>query len=241
MRGTLWSEWGKTWSVRAPGACLLATALVVVVTSASLANDAALSVRDGELPMGTTMPAVDPVAAALQFGQLALAAFALQLICAEYSTGLIRSTLLAQPRRHLVLLSKTAVAAVCGAVLGAALGASATVTSSALLGDQLAAGPSATLTAGRSAVMLGCVAALVVGLGAVVRSAVGTLATAAVLLVGTLALPGAAGQYAPGQAGAALLAGRGDPYPASVAALVLLAWAVAAVGTGAWLMRHRDA
>lgn len=241
MRGTLRAEWGKTWSVRAPSACLVATALVVLVTSSSLANDFIVSVERGELPPGATSPAVDSVLGALQVGQLVIAAFALQLICAEYSTGLVGATLMAQPRRHVVLVAKSMVAALCGATLGVVLGGLAAASSSAILGDRLAPGPSAALVAGRTAMLFALVAVLVIGLGAAVRSAVGTLASAAAVLVGTLGLPGAVGRYAPGQAGAALLEGGGDPYPPAVGAVVLAVWAVAAVAAGGWLMHHRDA
>jgi ABC-2 type transport system permease protein len=95
--GTLHSEWGKTWSVRAPLACLIGTGALVLLTAASLANDTMVSIRSGDLPVGTTVPAVDAVGPAVQFGQLAFGAFALQLITAEYATGLIRSTLQVPP------------------------------------------------------------------------------------------------------------------------------------------------
>lgn len=241
MRGTLRSEWGKAWSVRAPLACLVGTAAAVLVTSSSLANDVLVSVDSGDLPPGTTVPAIDSVAAGLQFGQLAFAAFALQLITAEYATGLIRATLQAQPRRTLVLLAKAIVASACGAVTGALLGAVAALSSEAILGDRLAAGASVGQTSLRAACMLAVVGVLVVGLGASLRSAVGTLAASAVVLLGTLALPDGVGRWAPGQAGAALLEGSGEPYSPLTAFVVLSAWAAAALGLGTWLMERRDA
>src|SRR3978361_635206 len=110
MWRTVGSEWGKTWSVRAPWACLLATAALVLVTATSLANDFVHGVGTGEHPPGAVMPLADAVGPALQFGQLVFATFALQLITAEYSTGSISATLRAQPRRHLVVLSKATIA-----------------------------------------------------------------------------------------------------------------------------------
>jgi ABC-2 type transport system permease protein len=241
MRSTVRSEWGKTWSVRAPLACLAGTALVVLLTAASLANDAVRSIDIGEVPAATTVPAIDAVAPGLQFGQLVFAAFAVQLVAPEYATGLIRVTLQAQPRRHVVVLAKAIVAAVCGLLVGAALGALAVATASALLGQQLAPGAPTAQTAIRAACMLGLVGPLVVGLGAALRSGVGTLSAAAVVLIGTLALPGGAGRWTPGPAAAALMEGSGEPYSSEVGLAVLAAWAVAGVALGCRIMERRDA
>lgn len=241
MRGTFASEWGKTWSVRAPGGCLAATAVLVLVTAASLANDFTQSVATGDLPGTATDRVATSVVPALQFGELVFAAFALQLITAEYSTGAISATLRAQPRRHRVLLGKVGVAALCGAAAGAALAASSAWVSALVLGDRLdPAGPGAAELAIRSAGMLALVAVLVVGLGAAVRSAVGTLAAAVGLLVVTLALPDAVGRWMPGQAAATLLDGRDGPHPPLVGLAVLAGWAVAVLGVGLLLMERRD-
>ena len=241
MWGTLHAEWGKAWSVRAPLGCLVGTIVVVLVTAASLANDTVVSIGSGELPGGTTVPAIDSVASALQFGQLAFAAFALQLITAEYSTGVIRSTLLAQPRRHVVLGAKALVAATVGLVTGASVGAAAGASSAAILGQHLAEGRTIAQMSVSSGCMLAVVGVLVVGLGAALRSAVGTLALSSVVLVGSLALPDDVGRWAPGQAGAALLEGGGRFYGAAAGFAILAAWAAAGLGLGLWLLERRDA
>jgi ABC-2 type transport system permease protein len=241
VRGTLASEWGKTWSVRAPAGCLAGAIALVLVTATSLANDFVHSVDTGQVPPGAALPAVDAVVPALQLGQLAFAAFALQLVTAEYATGAIGATLRAQPRRHLVVLAKAVVAASCGAVAGGALGALAMWSSAAVLGARLdPAGPGTADLAVRAAGMLALVAVLVVGLAAAIRSAVGTLAAAAALLVGTLALPGDVGRWAPGQASAVLLDGRDGPYPPLVGLIVLAAWAAAVLGVGLRVVQRRD-
>ncbi len=241
MRGTLASEWGKAWSVRAPWACLVAMAALVGLTSFSLANDFVRGVATGEQPQGATMRTVDAVGPALQLGQLALAAFALQLITAEYSTGLIRATLRAQPRRQLVLGAKALVAGATAAAAGAATGALSAWGSGVVLGgDRAADGPGTLDLALRSAALAGLVAVLVVGLGAALRSAVGTLAASAALLLGTLALPAGPGRWTPGQAGAALLEGPPGSWESASGLLVLVAWAGGVLALGLWLM-HRDA
>jgi ABC-2 type transport system permease protein len=241
MLNTLHSEWGKTWSVRAPFACLMGTVIVVLVTAASLANDTLVSIDSGEVPHDTTVPAIDSVASGLQFGQLAFAAFALQLITSEYATGVIRSTLQAQPRRHLVLLAKALIAAVVGAVSGLTLGGAAGLSSEVILGDRLAAGRTVAQMSLTAGCMLAAVGVLVVGLGAALRSAVGTLALSGVVLVGTLALPDAVGRWAPGQAGAALLDGTGAYYGSAVGLAILTLWAASSLGLGVWLLERRDA
>jgi hypothetical protein len=239
VREALWSEWGKTWSVRAPWMCLLLTGALTVVTASSLANDFVLSTGDGELPSGARMPVVDALGPALQVGQLALAAFALQLITAEYATGSVRTTLLAQPRRSRLLLTKALVAGSCGAALGAGLGVCCAVLVRVVLGDHL--GESGTLPgdAARTGALLALVAVLAVGVGAALRSAVGTLSAVAVLLVGTLVVPERLGRWTPGPASAALLGDGG--WGAVIGLLVLAAWAAAALAVGALAMERRDA
>lgn len=238
---TVASEWGKTWSVRAPWACLAGTAALVTVIALSLANDFVYGITTGQQPPGTLMPVADAVGPALQFGQLVFAAFALQLITAEYSTGAIRATLQAQPRRHLVLTAKALIAGVCGALAGAVLGAAAAWGSDLVLGVHAATGGITTAgLAVRSAALLGLVAVLVVGLGAALRSAVGTLAAATALLLATLALPSRIGGLFPGQAGASLLS---DPSAAATgeALGVLAVWTAAVLTLGLWIMQRRDA
>ncbi len=242
MRGTLASEWGKTWSVRAPAGCLTATAVLVPATAVSLANDFVLSAGTGEVPAGAGLTTAAAVGPALQLGQLVFAAFALQLVTAEYATGAVSATLRAQPRRYLVLLAKAGIAALCGAAAGAALAASAAWGSAVVLGARLdPSGPGAADLAVRAAGMLALVAVLVVGLAAVVRSAVGTLAAATALLVGTLAVPDDVGRWLPGQAAAALIDGRTGPHPPLVGLAVLAVWAAAVLAAGLHVVERRDA
>lgn len=141
----------------------------------------------------------------------------------------------------MVLLAKAAVASACGTALGAGLGAGAVTGSEAILGDRLAPGASVAQTSLRAGCMLAVVGVLVVGLGAALRSAVGTLSATAVVLLGTLALPDGIGKWAPGQAGAALLGGGGEPYGPAVALAVLAVWGAAAMMVGALFLERRDA
>ena len=241
MRGSLHAEWGKAWSVRAPWMCLVLTIAVTLTTASSLANDFVLSVGSGESPTGARMPVLDALGPALQVGQLAVAAFALQLITAEYATGSLRTTLLANPRRRIVLLSKALVAASCGAAVGAALGVCCALVVRLILADRLGSAGTLAGHAGRTALLLSLVAVLAVGVGAALRRSVGTLSAVAVLLIGTLVIPDDVGRWTPGPAAAALVGGEGAGGGAVRGLLVLAAWAAAAMLAGSVLLERRDA
>lgn len=242
MWRTLRSEWGKTWSLRAPWICLVATAVLVAVTASSLANDFVYGIGIAERPASARMALMDAVGPALNLGQVAFAAFAMQLVTAEYASGAIRSTLLAQPRRVTLVVAKAAVAGVCGLVVGAGSGVLAAWASRLLLAEHLATGAeSFLLVALRSGALMATVGILVVAIGALLRSAVGTLAAASVMLIGTLVVPTALGRWLPGQAGASFLSGAGEPYPGVVGLLVVTAWAVLLLGLGVAVVVRRDA
>jgi ABC-2 type transport system permease protein len=109
-RDALRAEWSKLLSVSGP-AWLLA-ALVGLTVAVSAAADAAT-----RCPESTTC-SVDPVKLSLtgiQLGQAIIAILAVLPICTEYSTGMIRVTLAAMPRRLMVLAAK--VSSITGLVL----------------------------------------------------------------------------------------------------------------------------
>jgi ABC-2 type transport system permease protein len=239
---TLRSEWGKTWSVRAPGLCLLTTALVVAITATSLANDFVHSTRTGELPYNARAPLMDSLGPALSFGLLVVAAFAMQLVTTEYASNSIRSTLQAQPRRGRVLGAKAFLAGMVSAVAGVVI---ATGTAAAvrivLTPSHQGAMSSYPVVAVHSAVLFGLTAMIAVALGTIVRSAVGTLTACFLLLVGTLALPSSLGRWLPGQAGATLMNADQGPYPTGVAILVLVVWTCLLLCVALWSFLMRDA
>jgi ABC-2 type transport system permease protein len=101
LRDALRAEWLKLLTVSGP-AWLLA-ALVGLTVAVSAAADAAT-----RCPAGTTC-SVDTVRLSLtgvQLGQAIIAILAVLPICNEYSTGMIRVTLAAMPRRVMVLAAK---------------------------------------------------------------------------------------------------------------------------------------
>lgn len=242
MRATLSSEWGKTWSVRSPWLCLAGMVGLIVVTAASLANDFLHGISIGEVEPAATMPTSDAAAPAVLAGLVVFAAFAMLPVTGEYSTGTLRSTLLAQPRRQLVLACKAAITATSGLVVGGLAGGLAEMASGLVLGARAEEMPGSSLaTLARVAMLLALAGVLVVGLAVIVRSAVGTLAAAFVLLTGTLALPERLAVWLPGGAAAEFLSGGTERYPLATGLLVVGGWAVVAYAAGAWLLERRDA
>jgi ABC-2 type transport system permease protein len=236
------AEWGKIWSLRAPWLCIAGAAVLTVVTAYSLGNDFAYDVDRGQQQgSATTMPIVDALGPGVQLGALALVALAMIVVTSEYSTGLIRSTLLARPRRGEVLAGKTIVAAAIGLVAGAVVAAAGWVATDFALGSHVAPAASGPEVVARVAVVAAADCALTVALGAMLRSGVGTLTVAFVLVVGLDVLSPPVGAYTPAGAALAFISSDGSRYPSWVGALVVLLWAAAAQVAGAALLRRRDA
>jgi ABC-2 type transport system permease protein len=242
---TLGSEWGKAWSVRAPALCLLATALLTVATAVTLANDFVHDITIGERAVAGTLPPEQAVGPAVLFGTTVFVAFAMLPITAEYVTGSVRSTFLAQPRRRVVLAAKTAVVGGSGLVVGIATGAVAVAGSRLVLGVHAAPSGTPGPLPLKVGVLLALDAVLVAGLASLLRSPVGTLAAGVVLTTATMALPDSLNAWTPAGAALRLLAGDAGQYPAghagAVALAVLVAWSAAVYATGAWLLERRDA
>ena len=107
------AEWTKIRT--APGTIWLLPATMVLTVAVSTAATAAT-----RCPAGAACP-VDPAKLSLtgvEFGQAVVAILAVLAISTEYSTGMIRATLTAMPRRAVVLAAKAAVTT--GPVLAAA-------------------------------------------------------------------------------------------------------------------------
>jgi len=127
------SEWIKVTTVPST-VILLATTLVVMVgLGAFFAWNVILTeellAEAGPEMMAQMGGAVDLQAMAysvptsgLMFGQLLIASLAVVLIASEYSTGMIRSTMVAVPKRIPALLAKALVIAVIAFVVGAISG-----------------------------------------------------------------------------------------------------------------------
>jgi ABC-2 type transport system permease protein len=103
MRGALRAEWTKLRT--APGTIWLLLAVVVLTVAVSAAATAAAACPSGGC-------AVDPAKLSLtgiNLGQAVVAVLAVLAISGEYSTGMIRVSLAAMPRRATMLAAKAAV------------------------------------------------------------------------------------------------------------------------------------
>ncbi|HEY6310616.1 MAG TPA: ABC transporter permease [Streptosporangiaceae bacterium] len=122
----LHAEWTKLRTVAGP-AWLLAALVTLTIAVSALATAAVTC------PSGTACP-VDEAKLSLtgvQFGQAIVAVLAVLAITSEYSTGMIRVTLTAMPRRTTVLAAKA------GLLVGLALAAGALAATGSVLAGRL--------------------------------------------------------------------------------------------------------
>jgi len=103
---TVHAEWIKFWTVRSTVWTLIATVSVMVGISVLAAWGSTIEAVDaGSGPMNTAQL----LSAGYQLAQLSIAVLGVLTISGEYSTGMIRSTLVAVPRRVPVLTAKALV------------------------------------------------------------------------------------------------------------------------------------
>ena len=109
----LHAEWTKLRTVAGPGWLLLATVVATAAVGAAAANAVSC-------PAGGCQ--VDPAKVSLTgiyLGQAIVVILAVTAVSGEYSTGMIRLTLAATPRRWLVLAAKVAVVGTASLIAGA--------------------------------------------------------------------------------------------------------------------------
>jgi ABC-2 type transport system permease protein len=251
------SEWAKLWSVRSTWITLgVGFVFLVGLGSVSAVRYAAAfnsgQPLDAELALET---AVSLALFGIPFVQLALGVLGVLVAAGEYSTGSIRSTLAAVPRRLPVLWSKAAVYGVVALVVGT-VGAFI----SFLVSSGVVAGTDAALTLAdpgvvRSLLGAGLYLALVgvisVALGALLRSVASGISVLVVVLgvlpslMGLLPIDWQAtiGPYIPGNAGEALYVLHHDATLLSPTAglMVFLGWTVLALAGAAYRLVRTDA
>ncbi|MCL1841611.1 MAG: ABC transporter permease [Propionibacteriaceae bacterium] len=101
------SEWTKFWSV--PSTWWTLGALVVVIIGFGLISNSSASAT-----AGATIRATQPTSAAFTVGQLVMAILAVLVITGEFTSGEIKTSLLAAPGRWRMLAAKAAIVAVIG-------------------------------------------------------------------------------------------------------------------------------
>lgn len=254
----LHAEWTKLRTVAGPGWLLLAAIILTAAVGALAAN-------------AVTCPAggcqVDPAKVSLTgiyVGQTIVAILATAAISGEYSTGMIRLTLTATPRRWLVLAAKTAVVGTATLATGA-VAVLASVLAGRLLLDQhgidpahgyqalsLANGTVLRAAAG-SALYLALIALLSLGVATAVRDSAVSIGVVLGLLYLFPIVAGVVGdadwkrhldQISPMTAGMYIQATtdlRSLPLAPWQGLGVLAAWAAGALLAGGLLLGLRDA
>ena len=258
MREALHAEWTKLRTVAGTGWLLFAViALTVALSAAAAAAVKCPTAGCGQDPAKVSLTGIE-------FGQAVVAILAVLAISGEYSTGMIRVTFTAMPRRPTVLAAKAAV--ISGLVLAAGTIA---VLASVLAGRLVLPGNGFTAAHGYqtlsltdgpvlraatgSVLYLALIALLSLGVATAVRDS----ATAIGVVLGLLYLfPIIAAvvadphwyrhlqQIGPMTAGLAIQATtrlRSLPLSPWAGLGVLAAWAAAALLTGGLLLRLRDA
>lgn len=186
--------------------------------------------------------------------QLLIGVLGILVVTSEYATGLIQTSLTAEPRRYRLLAAKAVLLACAAMMAGQALMFTSFLVGQAMLGAQGVPNASLGEPGVLSAVLgggvyLAVIALLALGLGTILRSTAGAIATlvAIVFLIPALAglFPGWLLElldYWPSQGAAAVLATVPDPaYPHPWLNLGGMCLGVAAVLTAAFfLFRRRD-
>jgi hypothetical protein len=251
------SEWAKLWSLRSTWITLGLALLFLVAFGLIGAAQYKSRISSGE-PMRGDFADSTAVSLSLfgtNFAQLALGVLGVLVTAGEYSTGMIRSTLAAVPRRLPVLWSKATVFGIVALVAGT-VGALVTF----LFASGIVSGTDAAMSFSDAGVVrsllgaglyLGLVGVIGAALGALLRSVAGgisVLVGALMLIPGLISLLPSSWQdnispYLPSNAGESMFALTHDATTLSPAAglLVFLGWTVLALAGAAYRLVRSDA
>ena len=251
QRRVVASEWIKFWSLRSTVITLAVSVLVFIGIGLIAASQLGAGGGQGVGPSAT-----DPVGASLAgsgLAQLAFGVLGVLFMAGEYSTGMIRSSLAAVPKRLPVLWGKIAVFSAVAFVVALAAAAIAFTGGQAIAGDAGASWSDAGVARaviGSAFVVTGS-GVLGLGLGALLRStpaAISTLFGVMFLLSGIarLLLPESWSdvlQYLPANAGDSITAvtTRAGSLGPAAGLIVFVGYLVAVVGAAGWRLRHSDA
>jgi ABC-2 type transport system permease protein len=254
------AEWTKIRSVRSTAWTLILfviitiglTALITWVTEANWTGLHAAA-RDAR---AVTDPTSIIFGVSIYLGQLTIAVLGALVITTEYSTGVIRSSLLAVPKRFPMLAAKVAIFALVMVVVAEIVAFGSFFVGAAILHSRVSVSLSgtnvlrATIGAGLYLVVFGLFS---MGIGAIMRHTAGTISIAVlvafVLPILTGLLPDTSfynhlNAYLPVQAGSQVYL----VHPTGTVLLsawegfgVLCIWAAVLLGIGAYLLNRRDA
>lgn len=246
------SEWIKLVSLRSTWWSLAVAAVLSIGLSALIA---AVTRDLGAGPGGgPSLAAVNVILLPTQFTMLVAGILGAIAITGEYSTGMIRSTLTAQPRRGAVLAAKAIVVSLLLAATTVVIYAIAILVTAPLVttGVDWSDASQSVIPLAFGVFAMVVYALIGLGFGFVVRNGAGAIAaTVGVLFVlpivfSLFSIAGEswqwlvdAAQYLPSNAGGTLAStGGSDKLPAFLA---MVAWAVVPLGLGWTVLRTRDA
>lgn len=247
------SEWTKVRSVRSTLWTLAAAVLVSVGLGALICAVTASTFGDMSTVDQRTFDATYTSFAGMGLGQLAMIAFGVLVVSAEYSTGMIRNSLAAVPQRGTFLWCKVLIAGPLVLVIGLITSFCAFYLGQALLGDHgvSISDPGVLRAVVGGGIYMALIALFAVGITFVLRSPL--LAFAILMpffflvsnILGTVDATKKVGQYLPDQAGTTVMSvvpGTLDrPYGPWEGLLIMAAWTAAALIAGFVVLKKRDA
>ncbi|MEV6023656.1 ABC transporter permease [Streptomyces sp. NPDC052036] len=248
------SEWTKIRSV-ASTVWTLSLALVVTVVLGMLISALTRSESDRTFPADRL--AFDPTYvsfAGMSLGQLAMIVFGVLVVSNEYSTGMIRTSLAAVPRRGTFLFGKVAVATALALVVGMVTSFAAFFLGQAMLGPYRASlgEPGVLRAVFGGGLYMTLIAVFSMGVAAMLRSpmlSLGILMPFFFLIstvLGSVSATKKVGRFLPDQAGSRILQvvpslGDDTPYGPWGGLGIMVLWVAAALAGGYVLLRRRDA
>ena len=252
------AEWTKIRSVRST---IWSLALLVILTLGFTALFTWLSVlqRDNADPAQRAQIAADPVStilgSGLEFGQLTICVLGVLVISAEYSTGVIRASLLAVPRRIPMLAAKAVVFAALVLVVGEFVTFLSFFIGKPILSSHVPVSlgdPGVARAVIGGGLYLTVLALFAMAIGGIIRHTAGAITGVIgfVLVLAPLAqlIPGTIGKYVhaylPSEAGQ--LIGRAHEQPDQVLSPwqgfgVFCLWTALLLGVAMYLLKRRDA
>jgi ABC-2 type transport system permease protein len=252
------SEWTKIRSVRSTVWSLI-TLVVVTLGFTGLLTWLTILQWDKENASQRAPVIADPVGtilgSGLEFGQLAICVLGVLVICSEYSTGAIRASILAVPRRIPMLAAKAAVFAVLIFVIGEITTFCSFFIGAAILHSHVPVAlgdPGVTRAVFGGGLYLTVLGLFALAIGALIRhtagAITGVIAFVLVLAPLTQLIPGSIGKYIhaylPSEAGQLI----GQAHQTSGQVLtpwqgfgIFCLWTAVLLAAAAYLLKRRDA